>query len=667
MRLVHYIPITLLAFTAIYSCVPKTDTVYSDVQVDLSDPNVQVIYNLQDRQKMDSLCIYLKHENPAYRYLAALAFGSIRKADKLDSLTQLLNDPMMEVRTAAAYSIGQIGDSRAVLKLIGAFKSQDTITVNTPFNAAILEAIGKTGSLEHLKSIAEVKTYRNTDTFLLTGQMKAVYRFMTRNITSPVGTLLALRQLSETASPHEVKLYAANYLSRGKELGLINYKAQLVEVFNKNNDPDIKMCLVVALGKTRDPAVLPLLKANLLLEKDNKILIASMKAMGYFPYMEVKDDILPFIKSTNINIAAAAGQFVYDHAIREDFDNLLTLVNDSIHWKCKTLIYGGLLKNAPVYNTRFKAMITGEVKKQLEASKTTYEKAAWIDVISQDPFNYELLESIGDTKERVIRVAVIQGYKNILMSPGFFKAFGFGYPKIKSYILEKLFEAVETGDAGMIYVVCEILKEPTQAWKEWIKDTSPLKDQLSKLKIPRDYEAYLTLKQTIDFLEGREVRPEIPEFNHPISWEILSGLTDTSYVVVKTTAGNFKIKFWTRMAPGTVANFVDLVSKKYYTGKIFHRVVPNFVIQGGCPRGDGFGSLDYSIRSELPQVTYNRHGLVGMASAGNHTEGVQWFVTLAPAPHLDGNYTIFGEITDGLDVVGNIGIGDKIKDVILVN
>ncbi len=120
------------------------------------------------------------------------------------------------------------------------------------------------------------------------------------------------------------------------------------------------------------------------------------------------------------------------------------------------------------------------------------------------------------------------------------------------------------------------------------------------------------------------------------------------------------------MAPGTVANFVDLITKKYYPGKIFHRLVPNFVIQGGCPRGDGFGSLDYSLRSELPQVTYNRHGLVGMASAGNHTEGVQWFVTLAPAPHLDGNYTIFGEITEGLDVIGKLGIGDKINDVILV-
>lgn len=667
MRLVHYIPIILLTATAKYSCVPKTDTVYSDVQVDLADPTVQIIYNLQDRQKTDSLCIFLKHENPAYRYLAALAFGSIRKNDKLDSLTQILSDPIMEVRTAAAYSIGQIGDSRVVQKLISSFKSQDTITVNTPFNAAILEAIGKIGSMEHLKSITGVQTYRSTDTFLVTGQMKAVYRFMTRNITNPAGTMLALRQLSEATAPHEVKLYAANYLSRGKELGLINYKAQLIDVFNKNNHPDIKMCLVVALAKTRDPAVLPLLKANLLLEKDNKILIASMKALGYFPYMGVKDDILPFIKSTNIHIATAASQFVYDHAVREDFDNLITLVSDSIHWKCKTLIYGGLLKNAPVYNTRFKAMITAEIKKQLDASKNAYEKAAWIDVISQDPFNYELLETWSDSKERVVRVAVIQGYKNILMSPGFFKAFGFGYPKIKAYILEKLFEAVETGDAGMIYVVCEILKEPTQAWKEWIKDVSPLKDQLSKLKIPRDYEAYLSLKQTIDFLEGREVKQESPEFNHPIAWEIINGLNDTSSAVVKTTAGTFRIKLWTRTAPGTVANFVDLISKKYYPGKIFHRVVPNFVVQGGCPRGDGYGSLDYSIRSELPQVTYNRHGLVGMASAGNHTEGVQWFVTLAPAPHLDGNYTIFGEITEGLDVVGNLGIGDKIKGIILVN
>ena len=116
-------------------------------------------------------------------------------------------------------------------------------------------------------------------------------------------------------------------------------------------------------------------------------------------------------------------------------------------------------------------------------------------------------------------------------------------------------------------------------------------------------------------------------------------------------------------APGSVLNFINLVDKGFYAGKKFHRVVPNFVIQGGCPRGDGYGSLDYTIRSELPSLSYDEQGYVGMASAGRHTEGTQFFITHSPTLHLDGEYTIFGKVTEGMDVVHNIMVGDSIQQV----
>jgi cyclophilin family peptidyl-prolyl cis-trans isomerase len=120
---------------------------------------------------------------------------------------------------------------------------------------------------------------------------------------------------------------------------------------------------------------------------------------------------------------------------------------------------------------------------------------------------------------------------------------------------------------------------------------------------------------------------------------------------------------YTHQAPGTVMNFVQLARDRFYNGKNFHRVVPNFVVQGGCPRGDGYGSLDYTIRSELAPSYYNSEGCVGMASAGNHTEGTQWFITHSPTPHLDGNYTLFGRVTEGMSVVHRIQIGDEITQV----
>ena len=101
----------------------------------------------------------------------------------------------------------------------------------------------------------------------------------------------------------------------------------------------------------------------------------------------------------------------------------------------------------------------------------------------------------------------------------------------------------------------------------------------------------------------------------------------------------------------------------YYDGKVFHRVVPNFVAQGGGPLGDGFGSESYAIRTETPGIRWDRAGLVGMASAGKDTEGVQFFITHRPTPHLDGNYTIFGQVTEGQDVVDRITVGTVIEEV----
>ena len=97
-----------------------------------------------------------------------------------------------------------------------------------------------------------------------------------------------------------------------------------------------------------------------------------------------------------------------------------------------------------------------------------------------------------------------------------------------------------------------------------------------------------------------------------------------------------------------------------------NRVVPNFVVQGGCPRGDGWGSEDYSIRSEFSMRRYTT-GSVGMASAGKDTEGTQWFITHSPTPHLDGRYTIFAEVSHGMDVVDQLEVSDTILSVDIIN
>ena len=151
--------------------------------------------------------------------------------------------------------------------------------------------------------------------------------------------------------------------------------------------------------------------------------------------------------------------------------------------------------------------------------------------------------------------------------------------------------------------------------------------------------------------------------NHPLDTASLSRLKKNPAALIRTNKGNIKMQLLPLTAPGSVLNFITLADDKFYDGKKIHRVVPNFVIQGGCPRGDGYGSLDYTIRSELPMEYYDQQGYVGMASAGNHTEGTQFFITHSPTPHLDGKYTIFGKVTEGMEVVHDILVGDSIQQV----
>ncbi len=132
--------------------------------------------------------------------------------------------------------------------------------------------------------------------------------------------------------------------------------------------------------------------------------------------------------------------------------------------------------------------------------------------------------------------------------------------------------------------------------------------------------------------------------------------------VVSTSRGSFTIEFLPDEAPLTVDNFIRLAERDYFRGITIHRVVPNFVIQDGDPRGDGNGGPGYQIRCEINEKPYGR-GAVGMALSGKDTGGSQWFVTHSPQPHLDGGYTVFGNVVAGMEVVDNIVRGDVIQSI----
>ncbi|WP_240377732.1 peptidylprolyl isomerase [Bacillus piscicola] len=124
------------------------------------------------------------------------------------------------------------------------------------------------------------------------------------------------------------------------------------------------------------------------------------------------------------------------------------------------------------------------------------------------------------------------------------------------------------------------------------------------------------------------------------------------------------LEFFEEAAPGTVENFESLANKGYYDGLTFHRVIPGFVAQGGCPNGTGTGGPGYTIKCET-EGNPHRHerGYLSMAHAGKDTGGSQFFILFEPQPHLDGVHTVFGKVTEGMDSVDRIQPGDVMKKV----
>jgi len=137
---------------------------------------------------------------------------------------------------------------------------------------------------------------------------------------------------------------------------------------------------------------------------------------------------------------------------------------------------------------------------------------------------------------------------------------------------------------------------------------------------------------------------------------------------IKTEKGTMKVEFFQNDAPNTVKNFVDLSKKGFYNGLTFHRVIPDFVIQGGCPQGSGVGGPGYQIDCELNgENQFHDKGVLSMAHAGRNTGGSQFFVchSRTNTSHLDRNHTCFGKVVEGLDVIDDIREGDKIEEIVI--
>ncbi len=140
----------------------------------------------------------------------------------------------------------------------------------------------------------------------------------------------------------------------------------------------------------------------------------------------------------------------------------------------------------------------------------------------------------------------------------------------------------------------------------------------------------------------------------------------SKYANIHTAHGVMKVEFYEKDAPNTVANFIKLAESGYYNGLTFHRVIPNFVVQGGCPNGIGNGGPGYTIKCELTgENQYHDRGVLSMAHAGRDTGGSQFFIchNRQNTQHLDRNHTCFGKVVEGVEIVDKIRQGDKMDKI----
>jgi peptidylprolyl isomerase len=199
-----------------------------------------------------------------------------------------------------------------------------------------------------------------------------------------------------------------------------------------------------------------------------------------------------------------------------------------------------------------------------------------------------------------------------------------------------------------------------------LKDTRailPLRDQLKRV----DRQLGMAAAEALRAITGHDYSKQVPNTERALvtdfDFAYLRALPDTVTVRIETIRGDMRAELYKTVAPFTVMNILKLASQRgFYSGLNFHRVVPNFVVQGGDPRGDGWGGPGYAIRSEFSTLSYLT-GAIGMASAGKDTEGSQFFITHSPQPHLDGRYTLFGRVVSGQDVVDRLLVDDRLFNI----
>jgi cyclophilin family peptidyl-prolyl cis-trans isomerase/HEAT repeat protein len=612
-----------------------------------ADPVLQQIHTFQDERKTAPLLDLLEHKNNLYRKEAALALASVQDTVAIPRLAAMLRDSSLQVRKAAAYALGQMRHENAEQPLITVAATETTPAVL----AEMLAAAGKNATVQNLPFY---ENFNSQDTAVMAGLSEAIYRAGLRQVSSEKLLQKTLSLLGANNS-YETRFWAAHALARHSAADLSTYGEAITKTALNDPEPEVRIAATQALTKVNGPDKAAASQAIYNSNKDYRVRISALKALKGLEFEQAKQLLLPALQDTNDNVLVTAAAFIQENAPARDTATFAPLARQIRQPRAKASLYAYLLKSA--HN---KQALREEIIKLYQSTDDVYLKGFLLEALQQDVQAYDFIKE---------------------------ETFGQEHPVISTYGIESLIalrkqqdfpqelvptfnntikQAITSNDQAMAGIAAGAITDSLLHFRSAFGDISFLKAARDRMVLPRDIEAYIALQAAINYMENKPA-PAHPEagFNHPIQWQQVEQIAANQLVQVRTSKGDFTLQLFVEDAPGSVASFVELVKQGFYDNKTFHRVVPNFVVQGGCPRGDGWGSSDYSLRSEFASLQY-REGYVGLASAGKDTESCQWFVTHNATPHLDGRYTIFAKVVKGMDVVHQLSIGDRIEEVRLL-
>ena len=638
--------------------------------------DLQALVDLQVRRDASGLAAALGSDDAAVRARAAFALGSVQAPSAVPALRAALGDAIPAVRADAAFALGQSADSTLGVALLTALRTEATPAVQRE----LLDALGKTGRLTDLRDLLRVPlaSGREADRAL------AVARFAQRGQAGAAGwAWLAARLQSPRAEVREAAAYA---FSRGSSEPWAARAPALRRAFDAlGADDPARTHLARALGALAAPADADRLATALDTAPDWRTRSNAARALGaYVSSPAVRDALFAAVADDPhelVALSAAAVLADVEAPTQTDGDRAAALVAGRRAAAVRAALLPLLARTGRADVVRAQAALLPD----LDAGGTLRRAALVALGVSSDPASLEALFASADDEVPTLAASALGALRT-------------RWDSTRSGDARRFYDAFAAGLTRRDLATTSVSAQALADSAFWEFGAGPLLRRVyGEMSAPADIEPMAAILAAvgqiedggaIDFLLGVTVEGAHPVLRRAardalnerlvegvdveisgddatggttsIDWDHLGKLGEHPLLTLETTRGTVVIEMDAESAPQTVQTVTRTAAGGLYDGVPFHRVVPNFVAQGGDYfRRDGWGGPETPIRSEFTRVHYET-GTVGMASAGKDTEGVQFFVTHSPQPHLDGRYAAFGRVVRGQAVVDRIVEGDRI-------